>query len=58
MSKMQEAALKGFVVALAGALVTKGLVSSDDAAVWIPVVTAAIGFAASVFVRSGLPPKK
>ena len=58
MTKMQESAAKGLIVAIAGALVTKGLMSSGDAAIYVPIATAVVGLLASVFIRSGLPPKQ
>lgn len=58
MSKQMQSALTGLVVAIFSALVTFGVLGGEAASTIQGVVVAAIAFAATVGIRSALPPKK
>lgn len=58
MSNKATSALSGLVVAIFTALVAFGVIGGEQASVIQGVVIAAVSFAATVGIRSALPPKQ
>ena len=58
LSNKTQSALSGLVVAVITALVAFGVVGGEEAGAVQGVLLTAIAFAATVGIRSALPPKK